>query len=398
LEEELKKRTVLLLYILFFIIISLNTSIAFAYVATLSWYAPTTNADGTPLTDLAGYKVYYGTQLHNYDHKIKVGNVTTYKVPNLVGGATYYFMVTSYDKSGNESGPSNEVSTVKYMLTANKSGTGSGKVTSSPAGINCGSDCSELYSVSKIITLTATPVSGSTFKGWSVSSCSGTGTCSLTINANTTVTANFDVVRPVTVISPNGGDIIAAGSTYTIQWNATTEAVKFKLMYSVDNGLTWIPIASNVPGASYNWTIPKPWGNKKACLIKVVGYDASGVKVGAVKSDARFTIEVVKLTDPNGTGTFTSNTTHPITWTTNATKRPIAKVKLEYTKNGGLTWIPIIALKDPAYLSVGSHSYPWDVPIVEKNKTNCKVRIELRDADGNILAADASDNYFTIQP
>jgi hypothetical protein len=77
--------------------------------ATLTWDAPTTNADGTPLTDLAGYKVYYGTTSGNYTEVIDAGNVTTYKVENLSPG-TYYFTVTAYDNSGNESGYSNEVS------------------------------------------------------------------------------------------------------------------------------------------------------------------------------------------------------------------------------------------------------------------------------------------------
>jgi hypothetical protein len=77
--------------------------------ATLSWEAPTTNADGTPLTDLGGYKVYYGTSSGNYTVSLDVGNVTTYKIDNLTPG-TYYFAVTAYDTSGNESGYSNEVS------------------------------------------------------------------------------------------------------------------------------------------------------------------------------------------------------------------------------------------------------------------------------------------------
>lgn len=77
--------------------------------ATLTWDAPTTNADGTPLTDLAGYKVYYGTTSGNYTEVIDAGNVTTYKVENLSPG-TYYFTVTAYDTSGNESDYSNEVS------------------------------------------------------------------------------------------------------------------------------------------------------------------------------------------------------------------------------------------------------------------------------------------------
>src|SRR4030042_1896878 len=61
---------------------------AFAVDFTLSWDAPTTNADGTPLTDLAGYKVYYGTASGTYGTPINVGN-EVYKnmiVRNASGG------------------------------------------------------------------------------------------------------------------------------------------------------------------------------------------------------------------------------------------------------------------------------------------------------------------------
>ena len=78
-----------------------------------------------------------------------------------------------------------------YTLSVYKSGLGSGRVTSSPSGINCGSDCSESYNSGTTVTLTATPDSGSTFVGWS-GDCSGTGSCTLTMNSNKSVTANFD--------------------------------------------------------------------------------------------------------------------------------------------------------------------------------------------------------------
>jgi hypothetical protein len=79
--------------------------------ATLAWNAPVTNTDGTPLTDLAGHKIYYGTSSGNYTSVIDVGNVTTYTVTNLSPGA-YYFAVTSYDTSGIESTYSNEASKI----------------------------------------------------------------------------------------------------------------------------------------------------------------------------------------------------------------------------------------------------------------------------------------------
>jgi len=78
----------------------------------------------------------------------------------------------------------------QYTLTVAKSGTGRGTVTSSPAGINCGSDCSEAYNQGTNVSLTATPSAGSTFGGWS-GACSGTGGCSVTMNSDKTVTATF---------------------------------------------------------------------------------------------------------------------------------------------------------------------------------------------------------------
>lgn len=74
----------------------------------LDWDAPTTNADGTALTDLVGYKIHYGTASGVYDHSIDVGNVTTYALAGLTKGQTYYVVATAYDTSGNESGYSNE--------------------------------------------------------------------------------------------------------------------------------------------------------------------------------------------------------------------------------------------------------------------------------------------------
>jgi len=70
--------------------------------ATLAWSAPTTNVDGTPLTTLAGYKVYYGTTPGVYT-SIVAGNVSSYQIAGLANGQTYYFTVTAYDTYGIES-------------------------------------------------------------------------------------------------------------------------------------------------------------------------------------------------------------------------------------------------------------------------------------------------------
>ncbi len=79
-----------------------------------------------------------------------------------------------------------------FALTVNKNGMGSGTVTSSPAGINCGDTCSASFTQGTTVTLTATPASGSVFAGWSGAGCSGTGSCTVTMSAAQSVTATFN--------------------------------------------------------------------------------------------------------------------------------------------------------------------------------------------------------------
>jgi len=76
--------------------------------AVLSWVPPTQKTDGSPLNDLAGYKVYWGNAPGNYPNQVTLNNpaVTSYAVNNL-GSGTHYFVVTAYNTSGAESERSN---------------------------------------------------------------------------------------------------------------------------------------------------------------------------------------------------------------------------------------------------------------------------------------------------
>ncbi len=79
---------------------------------TLAWEAPTINEDGSPITDLAGYRVYYGETSQAYTDVVNVGNSTGASIGGLPIGKTLYFSVTAFDISGNESTFSSEVSTI----------------------------------------------------------------------------------------------------------------------------------------------------------------------------------------------------------------------------------------------------------------------------------------------
>jgi hypothetical protein len=81
-------------------------------IATLDWLPPTENSDGSVLTNLAGYTVYYGTSPDNLAQSVKVTNpgLTAYAVTGLTSG-TWYFAVTSYSADGVESSRTTTVST-----------------------------------------------------------------------------------------------------------------------------------------------------------------------------------------------------------------------------------------------------------------------------------------------
>jgi hypothetical protein len=186
--------------------------------------------------------------------------------------------------------------------------------------------------------------------------------------------------------------VIPSGSTYVIQWNAPLEYMSFTLWYSLDSGATWKRIESGVNGSSYNWNVPTPIYNKTKCLIKIIGYDISGILLDNDDSDSTFTIEVVRVTSPNGGETFVSGNVHAITWQTNGTIRPVAKTELYYTNDSGSTWKLITTLE------ANPESYTWKIPSVKWEKTKCKAKVILKDASGKIIGRDSSNKYFTIQP
>ena len=86
---------------------------------------------------------------------------------------------------------------VTFLLTVSKAGSGSGTVTTSPAGINCGADCTESYEEGTIVTLIPNPDGGSTFGGWSGGADCTDG--SVTMNAARNCTATFNVIPPNTL-------------------------------------------------------------------------------------------------------------------------------------------------------------------------------------------------------
>lgn len=110
---------------------------------------------------------------------------------------------------------------VFHVLNVTLSGSCGGRVTSSPVGIDCGSDCGESYPWGTVVTLTATPDPGCLFSGWTGGGCGGTGLCTLTMDQAHLVDASFStapvaedvVINEVFTGNPDYVELYNAGST-----------------------------------------------------------------------------------------------------------------------------------------------------------------------------------------
>jgi hypothetical protein len=198
----------------------------------------------------------------------------------------------------------------------------------------------------------------------------------------------------VTVISPNGGEALTVGQTYTITWYAydSSGVVLDSVFFSNDAGLHWelIYATQGNPG-SFDWTVPNT--PSEECLIKVVAIDPWGNR-GEDQSDNFFSIvpdtvpPSVTVTVPNGGESWGTLTYHIISWEASDNIGVVAD-SIYYSTDAGATWIPV------AYQTGNPGSYTWLVPNTPSNQ--CLVKVKVFDEQG-LSASDQSDDVFTIYP
>ena len=284
--------------------LALTSVIAFSAEIKLAW-------DPNTESDLAGYKIYYGTfartgtdpkscNLCGYTAVVPIGNVATYTISNLVSGQTYYFSVTAFDTFQNESGFSNEVSgaatipiSTQYTLTANI--IGSGSVSKNPD--------KSTYNPGEQVTLTATPGSGYSFGNWSGDASGTTNLVTLTMNGNKTVTANFTQGPPpptqygLVVNTVGSGSVVKNPdkSTYNpgeqVTLTATPGSGYSFSSWSGDASETTNPVTLTMNGNKAVTAIFTPAAGNLV-VTPNIGLSASGPQGGSFSpSSQNFTIE-----------------------------------------------------------------------------------------------------------
>jgi hypothetical protein len=257
----------------------LNNHIASAAQLTLSWTDASDNEDGFGIERRTGTS---GT----FARVASVSsNVNTYTDNNLASSTTYCYRVNAFNSAGN-SAYTNDIcgTTLAASFTLTLSRTGNGTITSSPAGILCGSDCTEAYISNTVVSLTAKPDSGYTFANWSGTGCGNT----ITMNATITCTAVFNPITTTytltvtragtgtgTVSGPTG--INCASTTCTTSLSSGT---KVSLVANAASGSTFAGWSTNCPGGSVTMT-----GNM-ACTatFNSSGYTLTSIVVNEVTS------------------------------------------------------------------------------------------------------------------
>jgi hypothetical protein len=332
-----------LLFITF--LFALGCSVTFAAEIKLAW-------DANTESDLAGYKIYYGTSprtgtdpkscsLCGYSTVVTAGKVTSYTLGSLINGQKYYVSLTAKDTSNNESGFSNEVngtakdptSTQNYTITTNPLGlqiTVDGTTFTAPQTFGWVQGSSHTFSVSS-------PQGGTgsryVFASWSDG---GAQTHTVTIpSSSTTYTASFTTQYSLTAsASPSGGGTVSPSgvnwynSDQIVSVSATASAGYSFSSWTGDQSGSTNPISLTMSGEK---SITGNFTQNQYTLTVSISPSAGGsVTKSPNKSTYVYGDQVTLTAAANAGYTFgswsgdTTGTTSPTTITINSNKAVMA--------------------------------------------------------------------------
>ncbi|MCE1189823.1 MAG: hypothetical protein LWX56_11870, partial [Ignavibacteria bacterium] len=199
--------------------------------------------------------------------------------------------------------------------------------------------------------------------------------------SDTTFTIYTQIPQTISLTTPNGGEVLDGGKSFSIKWTSTGVS-SVNIDYSTNSGVSWNTVVHGTESNGlYLWN-PIPNISSTNCKIRI--YDPVDTLPIAI-SATPFTIlqaPDIKVLSPNGGESLIAGDTKTIMWVSTN----IANVKLQYTTNSGASWIAIA----DSVPSTGS--YQWIVPAV--NSALCKVRV--LNLNNSYIPSDESDNVFSI--
>ncbi len=187
----------------------------------------------------------------------------------------------------------------------------------------------------------------------------------------------------IMVVSPNGEENWAIGTSQTIIWTSTGTVGNVKIEYSINSGYSCSTIiASTANTGSHIWIVPDTASAE--CIVKIseVGDGSPSDISNNIFSIISASTPTITVTHPNGGENWSVGTSQTISWSTTGI---VGNVKIEYSINSGSRWSTIIAS------TANTGSYVWTVP--DTVSAGCMVKIS---EAGNGNPSDLSNNIFSI--
>lgn len=190
----------------------------------------------------------------------------------------------------------------------------------------------------------------------------------------------------ITVLYPNGGEVLAVDSTITINWTSENISGQAEIQYSVDEGITWQKIdRADISSGTLEWKVPNEPAVRAA--IRIIMADGSIED----RSDIPFTITerdllpVILLT-PNGGEIWTEGETRAIEW---QAPQDMGTELLEYSSDDGITWQNI------ATVAAMTGTFNWTLPHISDTDVSSML-VSVSDPTTPVRRA-RSANHFTVR-
>lgn len=202
----------------------------------------------------------------------------------------------------------------------------------------------------------------------------------------------------VTVLVPNGGEIVAGNSQFTIRWSVLGSIASCDVLLSSDGGITFTALAARLPGSqtSYLWS-PRDLSTTKA-RTRVVCTDTAG-RLAFDDSDEDFIVDsiapTVTVLTPNGGEVIRGGTVFKIQWRSSDGTEVVSQDIL-FSPDGGANVIPLPDARGQSASALPSRqqSFDWQVPLgLSSNRARLCIRV--RDVAAN-ETQDCSDADFTV--
>lgn len=196
----------------------------------------------------------------------------------------------------------------------------------------------------------------------------------------------------VTLLSPNGNEVLGIGQVFTVRWDASANADRFDLLFFPRPGALPTTIVSGLPGDSrrYDWIVPDMVTD--SARVAVVAFNDAGSGTG--RSEGTFMIadqsaSLVQVLQPNEPRVVRGGTRLLIMWTVSR-RLSLTDQQIRLSLDGGRTYPLILA---PS-LSACARSFNWLVP-TNLQTQSARVLVLVR-AVNDYIAADANDADFVI--